>query len=109
MSAAIAPPSLGQAFQAIQDAEDLLREGYYIVNRRHGIVACLPEGKTGTEALGTASGNANWANQISEEDAGEQYLCIYAFEDDAWIELDSPTFKAFLQAGGRRYNQKGVK
>lgn len=94
-----------------KDAFELLRLNYFVVNRKHQIVGCFPKGKNGTQSLGEASGNANWANQISEGDAGDQYLRIYGFEAGMWMALDDATFSAFIRAGGRRYNEpvKGVK
>lgn len=88
---------------AEKQASEFLRADYYIVNRRHGIVGCLPEGKDGNEALGAATGNAQYANQISEEDAGDQYLLHYAFGENRWVELPADTFRAFVRLGGRRY------
>lgn len=99
MSAAqVAPkPTAAEA-----QAYELLLDNYFVVNHRHRIVGCLPPDKTGTQALGEASGNAQYANQISEEAAGDQYLRYYGFEQDMWIELEEEVFKAFLRAGGRR-------
>lgn len=92
-----------QLSPAEEQAFEFLRANYYIVNRRHCIVGCLPPGKTGTQALGEASGNAQYANQISEEEAGDQYLRFHGFEQNMWVELPSDAFSAFVRAGGRRY------
>jgi len=76
---------------------------WYQVSRRHHTVACLPEGKSGVEALAEASGRPEWAEGLKERSAGDQYLRCYAQKEGNWMELNSTQFRQFRDAGGSTY------
>ncbi len=79
--------------------------GYKQINRRYLAVACLPNGKTGREALRAAFNgdrDAEWIDTMSDEEAGDRFRRYYAHADGAplVLELDRETFAAFKAAGG---------
>lgn len=75
----------------------------YQVSRKFRLVASLPEGKTGKEALAASGGprcdDATWIDGLGEARAGEQYLRCYAphtqLSLEEWIE--------FKKVGGATY------
>lgn len=93
-------------------AEELISGGYYQVSRKFGMLAKLPEGKTGREALYEATmrqyaGLPNeahfdrttrrWVNGMSEASAADQYLRVYAVA----VTVNPTTMRRFRTLGGR--------
>lgn len=80
---------------------ELVEAGYYQVSRKYGIVARLPAGLTGREALAQ-----HWrgAERLTEGGAGNLYLRVYAPPADQ-LTLAPAEFIAFRRAGGRDYVQ----
>lgn len=91
-------------------AKELIANGYYQVSRSHRIVARLPEGMTGSEALlreakkGRPWDAEEWVKALGEGHAGDHFLRCYAQSRELWKELDRPTFAAFRSLGGRTYS-----
>jgi hypothetical protein len=86
-----------------KEVAKLLGGEWFQVSRRYRIVARLPEGKTGIEALSEASGRPEWAAGLRETNAGDQFLRVYATDTRT---LDRPTFAAFRKAGGGTYSRR---
>lgn len=82
-------------------ASDLLKQGYVQISRRYRIVARLPRGKTGLEALEEADPALveDWLASL-EERATEQYLRVYA-PNELKETLTEEEFNAFLRLRGR--------
>ena len=90
---------------AADRARQLIREGYRQVSRKHRIVARLPDGKTGRQALTEAIDrreDSTWIRRLSERAAQSQFLRVYAVYtgDPLWLTLDKDTFDAFRRLGG---------
>ena len=75
---------------------------WFQVSRTYRCVACLPEGKTGKEALleaATYPDKERWVGGMSEWGAGDFYLRCYATSKD----LPLAEFVLFRQLGGGTY------
>ncbi len=90
-------------------------EVWYQVSRNARMVARLPEGQTGIEALIDAqraspvrSDYALWARRMGEGSAGDYYLRCHALRDRPELhkELTREEFAAFRKAGGETYMTK---
>ena len=94
-------------------AKKILNRGFYQVSRAYRTVARLPPGKSGKQVLLEAVNatvnirpeywlphNAEWVARMTERDAKDQFLRVYASNRQLWLELDEPTFKAFRDLGG---------
>lgn len=85
-------------------------EVWYQVSRNHRIVARLPEGKTGIQALidaETRLDRERWAQRMGEGNAGDHYLRCHAMRRDGdWQQLTNVAFNAFRAAGGDTYRTK---
>lgn len=80
---------------------ELVAAGYKQVSRKYRLVARLPEGKTGMEALEAhAPDTARNFRRMAEEMAASQYLRIYADRDGNQVELTPEEFEEFRKAGG---------
>ncbi len=82
------------------EARRLIARGYYQVSRAFLTLAKLPEGLTGVEALGRASGEPAWAQHLGELGAGDYYLRCYAKET---VKISPLVFEAFRKLGGGSY------
>ena len=97
-----------------KEAQALIDAGWYQTSRRWRMIARLPEGKTGIEALIEArlkhitvrrdywiSETKRWANMLGEESSAEQFRRCYAHETPGLHRtLDKETFDAFRRLGG---------
>lgn len=109
--------------EATLRAQALLDEGWYQVSRNHRMLARLPEGKTGMEALIDAENESGhphpdleeWAHGLGEAHAGDSFLRCHAmrlasrFPDEfAHLSktLDSFTFNEWRRLGGETYMSK---
>lgn len=99
----------------VEEAKALLAEGYFQTSSRYCMLAKLPEGKTGQEALYEASvkeyvggpheaywrrEQLRWAFSMSNDHAADQYLRVYAPEE-LRKSVHPTVMKAFRQLGGR--------
>jgi hypothetical protein len=93
-------------------AEELIAKGYYQVSRNYRLVAKLPDGKTGVEALidacrsgeiPTARDYESWAKRLGEGHAGDQYL---RSNIASAIQLTREAFENFRKLGGSTYLDK---
>lgn len=80
---------------------------WFQVSRAHRIVARLPKGKTGKEALFDAVKESmqdarRWVDLFSEGSAGDHYLRCYTPQVDQ-MRLTRAAFEEFLRNGGRTY------
>lgn len=94
-------------------AEQLIAADYYQISRRHRLVARLPDGMDGHQALRAAiksyDGDVSpheetWIQRLSERDAADHFLRVYtcyAPWKDLLLELDPVTFEAFRRLGGK--------
>ena len=95
----------------IESARQLIEEGWHQTSRAYRMLARLPDGMTGVEALIDAerrsqhpqSNVVKWANGLGNAGAGEHYLRCYASRDLHGCTLDIPTFSAFKKLGGGTY------
>lgn len=85
------------------NAKEAIRLGYYQVSRKHRMVARLPDGKTGVQALAEASGRPDWARMLGETNAGDQFLRCYTDRGGLCVTLDRETFEEFRRLGGDTY------
>lgn len=94
-----------------QHAERLIKEGWYQVSAKYMMVARLPEGKTGRQALAEAetAGITNpefkeerrkWAMKMPERDAGDFYLRVYCKDTK---ELKLKVWREYKRLGGGTY------
>jgi hypothetical protein len=67
------------------------------------MLARLPEGKTAHQALGALVPNEQWIYSLTEADAGDQYLRVYAPEKDRATVACHRVFGAFRDLGGETY------
>ena len=76
---------------------------WYSVSNKYRMVARLPEGKTGKQALaesgGQRCGDQAWIDGMGEASAGDHYLRCYA----PTVELSREEWAAFRAAGGTTY------
>lgn len=95
----------------IDHAMRLINEGACQVSRKHRMVARLPPGKTGVQALIEAERASEhphpnleeWARGMGEAHAGDHYMRCYADQEGNIVTLDIPTFAAFRKLGGSTY------
>ena len=103
--------------QAEVKAQQFIDEGWFQISRRHRMLARLPEGMTGKEALFEArkkeigpkhwggyweEDTAKWVNNLGEESCAEHFRRVYSTYDKTLnITLDEKTFNAFRSLGGR--------
>ncbi len=100
---------------AEQVARRLVDTGWYQISRGHRMVARLPLGKTGKQALleaTLAAGNPKewtetWVGCMDEYHAGDFYLRVHSKPQDQ-LELDRETFDLFRQFGGNTYSSKDL-
>lgn len=93
----------------------LIDAGWFQVSRHHRMLARLPEGKTGTEALIEARLKAiggfrpgywpaevrRWAEGMGEARAAEHFRRVYAwYTDGLTCKVNHETFEAFRRLGG---------
>ena len=86
----------------------LVQNGWHQVSRKYHIICRLPEGKTGIEALTEAAMESRpwdakeWANNLGESSATDQYLRVYAPWNDKkqHRQLTEQEFAAFREVGG---------
>jgi hypothetical protein len=85
-------------------AKQLIADGYYQISRKSRIVARLPTGMTGKQALKSVTPESRhyWVDAMRDSRAGEHYLRCYGIPDHS-IQLDVPTFAAFRHLGGDTY------
>lgn len=95
---------------------------WFQVSRRYHIVARLPPGMNGNEALlwgigqyyehcepdprGRRKHEQEWAARLDEKSAGDQFLRVYSgykFASPYQRQLSAAQFDAFRRAGGRTY------
>lgn len=89
--------------EALEEGKRLKDAGYRQLSRKHRIVARLPPGKTGLEALREADSEAyERVMRLAEESAAEDYRRFHARGEDR-RELSIEEFAAFRKAGGRRW------
>ena len=87
----------------IDHAKCLIDEGAHQVSRKHRMVAKLPTGLDGIEALIQAERRLDyphpnleeWARGLGNRHAGDQYMRCYAEQEGNMVTLDIPTFAAF--------------
>lgn len=80
----------------------LLVAGYYQVSNMHRIVARLPVGVCGVDALAVAWGDRKRAKQLGETRAGDQFLRVYSRDQ---IQLTREQWAEFKAAGGGTYDR----
>lgn len=93
-------------------AQELIDQGYYQISRKFYILAKLPEGKTGKEALYEASlktyegldnydfwvkDTRRWVDGLGEANSTDQYLRVHA----DCITVTKEVFEEFRRLGGR--------
>jgi hypothetical protein len=78
-------------------AKQLVADGWRQTSHRFRLIARLPPGETGKQALERASGH-KWT--LPEAHAAEQYRRCYADKEGYAKELDLRTFKFFRANGG---------
>ncbi len=96
-------------------AEKLIKEGWRQTSRKYRMLACLPDGMTGKEALYEARmreiGDVNreywekeikrWIDILGENSCADHFRRVYAGRDDSLnMTLDEETFMAFRSLGG---------
>src|SRR5574342_862917 len=81
-------------------AQDLINNGFYQVSRKFRLLARFPKGLTGKQALSMI--DPNLGKRLTEGDAGDHYLRIYASPPDL-IEVDQETMDEFRRLGGSTY------
>lgn len=86
---------------AVALAAALKAAGYHQVSRSYRILARLPAGKTGMQALREAS-EREWYAAMTEADATDQFLRVYAAGVDKRLHctVDIRIFEAFRRLGG---------
>jgi hypothetical protein len=87
--------------EAVARARELVAAGYQSISNKYRLVARLPEGKTGLEAL--AMVNPDLAAHFLENanlSAARQFMRVYAKEPER-LELNAEEFKAFKANGGQ--------
>lgn len=101
----------------IETAQRLIDEGWYQVSRKYRLVARLPKGKTGIEALIEQERRSQyphpqaeeWVERLGEGHAGDHYLRTkprrLGQQDPDEQELDIPTFAAYRKLGGGDYRR----
>lgn len=95
-----------------EDAQRLIDDGFYQVSRKFRLLAKLPTGKDGIQALiegeteaykrtgGTPRADLEiWAKRIGPVQAADHYLSCHA----PTIEVSRETFDAFRKLGGNTY------
>lgn len=96
----------------VEEARRLVEEGWYQVSRGFFMVAKLPEGKTGKQALFEAtckhgqhrgSDAQRWVDNLGERHAGDHYLRCYAHLDGNTKTVGADVFEAFRKLGGGVY------
>lgn len=97
------PAGLDNAALANYNARDLIANGFYQVSRKHRMVARLPHGKTGRQALAEASGRSDWAHAMSEASAGDHFLRCHTDRNGLCVTVDRATFEEFRRLGGDTY------
>lgn len=88
-------------------AEELIDEGYFQISRKYRMLAKLPDGQTGIQALIEAHQKRTyvrpdlirWAYGLGEYHCGDSYLRGFA----PAIEVDKETFDEFRKLGGTTY------
>lgn len=95
-----------------EEAKCIILAGYHQTSRSYRMVARLPAGKTGIEALSEAAttmirvrgveGTRKWAEGLGEGHAGDHYLSCHAPKSDQ-LTLTVPVFAAFRKLGGGTY------
>lgn len=98
----------------------LIKLGYEQVSARYRIVARLPEGKTGRDALYGAkmaqlaehnldeemiaywrTEHREWVNRLGEESSAGHFRRVHARAADLWLELTEEEFREFKAQRGR--------
>lgn len=87
------------------ELRSLILAGYEQVSRAYGIVARLPEGRTGVEALAeAANGNhpnaISWAMQLGERQAASHFRRVYANTKGPCLTLSARDLSRFRVLGG---------
>ena len=103
-------PLIEVTAEHIENARKLIEEGWCQTSRKHRMLARLPDGKTGVEALADAERRyghqpdpVKWATGLGNGGAGSFYLSRYAHHDLNNCTVDLPTFSAFKKLGGTTY------
>jgi hypothetical protein len=78
---------------------DLIAAGFHQVSRRHGLLAKIPEGMTGREALQSAESGRVVSRELREADAASQYRRCYARKPDR-IRVTQSKMTLFRKSGG---------
>lgn len=94
-------------------AQELIDGGYYQISRKHRILARLPSGKTGKQALldhalahQIVPEPETWVSSMDEYSAGHQYLCQAPTEDTVHVPHD--VFTEYRRLGGGTYLAKDL-
>lgn len=75
---------------------------WFSISNRYRLIARLPEGKTGLEALKErAPESFEHIMQHAEQLAADEYRRTYARQHGDEVELSSEDYSAFRKAGGR--------
>lgn len=84
-----------------RDMTKMVEDGYQQISRKYRLVARLPKGETGLEALKRVDLRSylRIMNQ-AEHSAADTYRRMHAREEGNEIELDEKEFEAFRKAGG---------
>lgn len=85
----------------MRNIDQLIAQGYIQVSRRYRIVARLPEGKTGLEALREVDPRLvqEMLDRV-ERDATDMYLRVHATPAEK-LNLSETEFEAFLERKNR--------
>lgn len=81
-----------------EEIRDLVLSGWKSVSRKHGIIARLPIGMTGKQAL--SQHNPRLAECMSQADAEGHYLRVHGQAAGLWLELQMDDFIKFRKLGG---------
>ena len=91
-----------------EKAEKLIKEGYQQVSRRYYILARLPEGKTGKQALLDYSRTNflrsdlyRWVNMIGEDQSASFFRRVCSRYLGLWVEVKWDVWKEFRRLGGK--------
>lgn len=80
---------------------NLVAEGWVQISRRHRMVARLPKGKTGLQALQERDlGAYKRLMERVEREAASTFLRVYSNREGERRELTLPEFAAFRKLGG---------
>ncbi len=87
--------------QVMRDGKELVAAGYKQRSRKYRLVAKLPDGETGLEALKRCNPSA-FRNimDFAEHKAADHYRAYNAQAEGNELELTAEEFKAFREAGG---------